>query len=69
MVDQGRDEPAVDFFHVYRVTLSGVQFHSPDILEGGWHDNTETEEENVSVGIDEGAEGVKVVLPRSVAEL
>ena len=29
MVDQGRDKPAVDFFHVYRLTLSGVENHSP----------------------------------------
>ena len=42
---------------------------APDVLECGRHDDTEAEEEDVSVGVDEGAERVKVVLARGVAEL
>ena len=41
----------------------------PDILEGGWHNNTKAKKKHISVGVDEGAEGVKVVLARGVAQL
>ena len=42
---------------------------SPDILEGGGHDDTEAEQEDVGVRVDERAEGVEVVLAGGVAEL
>ena len=41
----------------------------PDILEGGWHYNTKAKEKHISVGVDEWAEGVKVVLARGVTQL
>ena len=41
----------------------------PDILEGRWHYNAKAKEKHISVGVDKGAEGVKVVLTRGVAQL
>lgn len=49
--------------------LTAVLQFLPDVLEGGWHNNTKAKEEHISVGVDEGAEGVKVVLARCVAQL